>query len=291
MEEGLRGANFIDPRLQEVEDTTTRLYNSALKELGYSIPLHVALYNQIRYYEDYGKLKIGYSVASKETLAKQFGVTVKQVEKAYDNLTNKYHLGSWVVCEEKVFRNVKKVWVSNVRQARGTMKDVVRMLENSSTVGAELLRRRSNTPPAEELPSEVLPLSESNPKVLNYKNRTISGTEEGGGTDGARPTSDTPVTFKPSALYSPIVSLFRKEGFTIGSRKRIMEKLEQLIDSFADYEEEVTIAQIKDAAAAYIQSDWDNKNVTNFLSPSVFACFYGKKGDETKEERWNPWAD
>lgn len=289
MEEGLRGANFIDPRLQEVEDTTTRLYNSALKELGYSIPLHVALYNQIRYYEDYGKLKIGYSVASKETLAKQFGVTVKQIEKAYDNLTNKYHLGSWVVCEEKVFRNVKKVWVSNVRQARGTMEDAARMLENSSSVGAELLQRRSNTPPAEELPSEVRPLSESNPKVLNYKNRTISGTD--GGDGDARSISTPSATFKPSALYAPIVSIFKKAGYTIGSKKRAMEKLEQLIESFADYEDEVTIAQIKDAAAAYIQSDWNNKNVTNFLSPSVFVCFYGQKGDKPKEERWNPWAE
>lgn len=180
MEDTLYQAGFIDPRLQEVDATTTRLYSPALKELGYGIPLYVMLYNQIRYYEDYGKLKVGYSVASKEALAKQFGVTVKQIESAYNTLTNIKHLGSWVVCDEKIFRNVKKVWVSNVRQARGTMEDVVKMIENSYSVRAELLQYKSKTLTAEELPTEVPPLSESNIKERETQG-SISEMEDSAG--------------------------------------------------------------------------------------------------------------
>lgn len=174
---------FVDPRKQEIEDTTTSFYNPAIKEFGAHFPLTFAIYNQIRYFEDHGKLSLGYSVAGVDFYAKQFKKTTKQVQKAFDNLTNKYQLGSWVICDEKIFRNVKKIWVSNVRQARGTMAEAlevgaVLLDENSYSVGDDgqnsygvganrekLLQRRSKTPTAEELRTEVPPLSESNKKV------------------------------------------------------------------------------------------------------------------------------
>lgn len=174
---------FVDPRKQEIEDTTTTFYNPAIKEFGAHFPLTFAIYNQIRYFEDHGKLSLGYSVAGIDFYAKQFKKTTKQVQKAFDNLTNKYRLGSWVICDEKIFRNVKKIWVSNVRQARGTMAEAlevgaVLLDENSYSVGDDaknsygvgvnrekLLQRRSKTPTVEELRTEVPPLSESNKKV------------------------------------------------------------------------------------------------------------------------------
>ena len=176
---------FVDPRKQEIEDTTTSFYNPAIKEFGAHFPLTFAIYNQIRYFEDHGKLSLGYSVAGVDFYAKQFKKTTKQVQKAFDNLTNKYQLGSWVICDEKIFRNVKKIWVSNVRQARGTMAEAlevgaVLLDENSYSVGDDaqnsygvganhekLLQRRSKTPTVEELRTEVPPLSESNKKVIS----------------------------------------------------------------------------------------------------------------------------
>jgi len=156
---------LIDPRQQEINKTTSNLYVPAMKEMGWEPPLYVLLYNQVRYYEDFGKLKIGYSVASKETLAEQFGVTPSQIEKAFDNLTNKYHLGNWIVSDSKIFRNVKRVWVSNIRQQRGSLEDTIKILENSSKIGALLLQQRSKTPTAEEFAS----LDDPCPKVSESK--------------------------------------------------------------------------------------------------------------------------
>ena len=161
---------LIDPRQQEINKTTSNLYVPAMKEMGWEPPLYVLLYNQVRYYEDYGKLKIGYSVASKEALAKQFGVTPAQIEKTFDNLTNKYHLGNWIVSDSKIFRNVKKVWVSNIRQQRGSLEDTIKILDNSSKIGAKLLQRRSKTPTAEEFAS----LDDPCPKVIESKVNTAS---------------------------------------------------------------------------------------------------------------------
>ena len=153
---------LIDPRLQEVDRTTSNLYVPAMKEMGWEPPLYVLLYNQIRYYEDFGKLKIGYSVASKESLAAQFGVTTMQVEKAFDHLTNTYHLGNWIVSDSKIFRNVKKVWVSNVRQKRGSLEDAIKMLENSQKMGANLPQHGSTSPTTWEFAS----LDDPCPKVI-----------------------------------------------------------------------------------------------------------------------------
>jgi len=140
---------LIDPREEEIKQTTANFYEPALKECGFKLPLYVLIYNQIRYYEDFGKLKIGYSIQSKEAFAEQFGVSVKQVEKAFDNLTNIYKLGNWVICDTKIFRNVTKVWVSNVRQKRGTMDEAVRLLQSMSEQ-SELLSHRSKTPITKE---------------------------------------------------------------------------------------------------------------------------------------------
>lgn len=187
---------FVDPRKQEIEDTTTSFYNPAIKEFGAHFPLTFAIYNQIRYFEDHGKLSLGYSVAGIDFYAKQFKKTTKQVQKAFDNLTNKYRLGSWVICDEKIFRNVKKIWVSNVRQARGTMAEAlevgaVLLDENSYSVGDDtqnsygvganrekLLQRRSKTPTVEELRTEVPPLSESNKKVTTKISSDLEDEED-----------------------------------------------------------------------------------------------------------------
>lgn len=113
--------NPIADRLYaELNDSTEQLLKKAIVEFGFKLPLTFRIYNQIRYYEEYGKLKMGTSVASKETLAKQFGVTVKQVDQAFDNLSNKYKLGRWVDHQEPVHRNVKRTWMSNVRLKKGT---------------------------------------------------------------------------------------------------------------------------------------------------------------------------
>lgn len=154
--------HLIDPRQQAIDKSTSNLYIPAMKELEWEPPLYVLLYNQIRYYEDYGKLKCGYSVASKEALAEQFGVTVQQIDQAYNHLTNTYHLGNWIVCDEKVFRNVKKVWVSKVRQARGTMEEMAEMVENSHKMRAKLSQNESKTLTAGELAS----LGDPCPKVI-----------------------------------------------------------------------------------------------------------------------------
>lgn len=153
---------LIDPRQQAIDKTTSNLYIPAMKELEWEPPLYVLLYNQIRYYEDYGKLKCAYSVASKEVLAEQFGVTVQQIEQAYNTLTNIKHLGNWQICDKRIFRNVKKVWVSNVRQARGTMEEMAEMLENSDKIRAKLLQNQSKTLTESELAS----LGDPCPKVI-----------------------------------------------------------------------------------------------------------------------------
>lgn len=147
---------LIDPRKVEIDNTTTNFYNLALRECGFKIPLYVAIYNQIRYFEDFGKLKIGYCIQSKETFAEQFGVSIRQVERAFNHLTSTYKLGNWVICDTKIFRNVKKVWVSNVRQKRGTMDEAIRLLqsmaqqESSHNMVAELPQYGSKTTTAWE---------------------------------------------------------------------------------------------------------------------------------------------
>lgn len=127
---------IINPLNDLNEKVTMPILKAAIKESCYEMPLWFKLYNQIRYYEEYGKLSIGFSVAGVDALAEQFDVTPKQIMKAFDNLTNVYKLGSWVVSEEPVFRRVKKVWVSNVRQKQGPVH--------------ELLKFRSTTPKLEE---------------------------------------------------------------------------------------------------------------------------------------------
>ena len=201
-DEMLTSGKLIDPRKQEIDNTTTAFYNPAIKEFGANFPLTFMLYNQVRYYEDHGKLSLGYSVAGIPALAKQFKKTEKQIQKAFDNLTNKYHLGGWVICDEKIFRNVKKIWVSNVRQARGSMAEALQVgalllndssygvgddAENSYGVGAnceKLLQRRSTTPTREELPTEVRPLSESNIKVISKLSPDV---DDGGSEDDVIP--------------------------------------------------------------------------------------------------------
>jgi len=147
----------VDPRLDIINKTTEPLYKKAMQEFGFNMPLVFALYNQIRFYEDFGKLKVGFNVASPETLADQFGVTKAQIMKAYDHLTNRYKLGKWVENAEPIYRNVKKVWVSNERL-------------NSPGWGEDLPSLGSITPLAGEKPPKELPLSESKKKVSESKN-------------------------------------------------------------------------------------------------------------------------
>lgn len=251
MEDKPKDFRLIDPRQQEIERTTSNLYVPALTELDYDLPLYVLLYNQIRYYEDYGKLKVGYSVAGKESLAEQFGVSVKQIENAYNTLTNVKHLGSWVVCDEKVFRNVKKIWVSNVRQARGTMEDVAKMLENSYEKRAELLCDKSNTLTPEELPS----LDDPCPKVIESKRKVSEAEAE---------------CLNVNVVFPKLVSKFKRAGFTIINKKQLKEKTEALLKMFSEDESTISLNQILQAADNYISGNWDTKSLQHFLSPNVF---------------------
>jgi len=147
----------INPLVDEINKETEPILKRAMKEFGFELPLAFRLYNQIRFYEEYGKLTMGTSVASKEQLATQFGVTVKQIEGAFNNLTNKYKLGGWVDHDKPVFRNVKRTWMSTARLKNTN--------PNYYSVIPELLQRNSTTITVEQLPSEVRPLSESKKKV------------------------------------------------------------------------------------------------------------------------------
>ena len=156
----------INPMVDEINKLTEPLYKSAMKELGYTVPLYVRIYNQIRFYEDYGKLGLGVSVVSKDALAKQFDVTISQIDGAYNNLTNIKKLGRWVTHAEPVFRNVTRTWCSNVRLARNMDSNVIRVeAGNSNIIRAELLQHKSKTLTALELVTDKPPLSESNKKV------------------------------------------------------------------------------------------------------------------------------
>jgi len=161
----------INPLIDEINRETEPLLKIALKEFGQPLSLTFRLYNQIRFYEEYGKLRLGVSIASKETLANQFGVTIKQIEVAFNNLTNKYKLGKWVEHNEPVFRNVKRTWVSNTRYKRGfdNYYSVIDNTNNYYSVIPELLQRNSKTITAYELPTDKRPLSESKKKVSESK--------------------------------------------------------------------------------------------------------------------------
>jgi hypothetical protein len=152
----------INPLIDEINKVSEPLLKKAMKEFGYEIPLAFRLYNQIRFYEEYGKLNLGVSVASKEQLAEQFGVTIKQIDDAFNNLTNKYKLGKWVDHNEPVFRNVKRTWVSNSRYEKGFGKYY--------GVIPEVLQRNSTGITAYQLAPEVRPLSEYKKNISEYNN-------------------------------------------------------------------------------------------------------------------------
>lgn len=164
----------INPLMDEINRQTEPLLKDAMKEFNFQLPLTFRLYNQIRFYEQFGKLHLGISVASKETLAEQFGVTPKQIERAYNNLTTKYKLGKWIEHSEPVFRNVRRTWVSNERYKRGFSTTTAEYLDtfNYYSVVPELLQRSSKTTTREYLAPEVRPLSESKKKVSESKNST-----------------------------------------------------------------------------------------------------------------------
>lgn len=164
----------INPLVDEINRQTEPLLKDAMKEFGFELPLTFRLYNQIRFYEKYGKLHLGIAVASKETLAEQFGVTPKQIDRAFNNLTTKYKLGKWIEHNEPIFRNVKRTWVSNERYKLGFSTTTVEYLDASNYYGVvpELLQRSSKTTTAEYLATEVRPLSESKKKVSESKNST-----------------------------------------------------------------------------------------------------------------------
>lgn len=270
MEDKPNDFRLIDPRQQEIEQTTSNLYMPAMKELGWEPPLYVLLYNQIRYYEDFGKLKVGYSVASKQALAEQFGVTIAQIEQAYNHLTNTYHLGSWVICDEKVFRNVKKVWVSNVRQARGSMEDVVKMLENSHKMRAKLSQHESKTLIAGELPS----LDDPCPKVIESNELESEKLER----------------LETNVVFPQLVSKFRRAGFQIINKKQLKEKTDRLLDTIYEDGAQLTLVDIIDAADKYINGSWEHKTLQNFLSPNIFPyCVTQKTPASEPAGGYNPW--
>lgn len=152
----------INPLVDEINRRTEPILKDAAEEFGYTIPLAFRLYNQIRFYEEFGKLHLGVSVASKKTLSEQFGVTEQQIDDAFNNLTNKYKLGSWIDHDESVFRNVKRTWVSITRYKKGFSKYY--------GVIPNVLQCNTSSITAEYLGSEVPPLSESKKKVSESKN-------------------------------------------------------------------------------------------------------------------------
>lgn len=164
----------INPLMDEINKETEPLLKSAMIEFGEPLSLAFRLYNQIRFYEEYGKLHLGVSVASKDTLAKQFGVTIKQIEGAFNNLTNIKKLGRWVHHDEPVFRNITRTWMSNVRFNRGknNSNEIRVILENSNGIRAKLLSDKSKTLMGLELPTDKPPLSESKKKVSESKSLT-----------------------------------------------------------------------------------------------------------------------
>lgn len=161
----------INPLMDEINKETEPLLKSAMIEFGEPLSLAFRLYNQIRFYEEYGKLHLGVSVASKDTLAKQFGVTIKQIEGAFNNLTNIKKLGRWVHHDEPVFRNITRTWMSNVRFNRGknNSNEIRVILENSNGIRAKLLSDKSKTLMGLELVTDTPPLSESKKKVSESK--------------------------------------------------------------------------------------------------------------------------
>lgn len=164
----------INPMVDEINKQTEPLLKLAMKELGYDIPLYVRVYNQVRFYEEAGKLKGGFSVASKDTLAKQFDVTVKQIESAFNNLTNKYRLGSWVEHTDPVYRNVKRTWVSSVRLKKGMPSSYSGIEEGANYYSGtpELLQRNSTAITAEELVTDEQQGSQIKNKVRENKSIT-----------------------------------------------------------------------------------------------------------------------
>lgn len=161
----------INPMIDDINRQTEPLLKKAMQEFGFEIPLTFRLYNQIRFYELSGKLKSGFCIASKETLADQFGVSVKQINEAFSNLTSKYKLGKWINHDESIFRNVKRTWVSNERLKLGFENSYsVRLNDkNSYSVRPKLIQRMSKTHTAYELPPQERPLSESKKKVSESK--------------------------------------------------------------------------------------------------------------------------
>jgi DNA-binding transcriptional MocR family regulator len=163
----------INPMVDEINKLTEPLLKIAMKEFGFDVPLTFRLYNQIRFYELSGKLKMGTSVASKESLAKQFGVTKEQIEDAFNNLTNRYKLGKWISHEEPVFRNVKRTWMSNARLQNG-----ITAYEKYYSVIPKVLQRNTKSITAYQLAPEVRPLSESKKKVSEIYNNNIKITNK-----------------------------------------------------------------------------------------------------------------
>lgn len=228
----------INPLIDEMNKQVEPLLKDAMLELDYSLPLYVRLYNQIRFYEQYGKLKSGFSVASKQTLAEQFSVTVKQIETAYSHLTNTYKLGTWVEHDDKLFRNVTRTWVSNAR--------LKELQSYSHSMRAELSQHESNTLTACELPSDKRPLSENKIKVIESKNGT-----------------NVPLAQKPKMPSKDIDDLFmywqEKTGMPISSRikanryaasnllrKHGAAKIRQLIDGVAIAQTDAYAPRISD---------------------------------------------
>lgn len=152
----------VNPLVDNINKEIEPLLKVAMNEMGFKLPLTLRVYNQIRFYEEYGKLHLKTSVASKETLAKQFGVKPKQIEAAFNNLTNKYKLGVWVDHNEPVFRNVRRTWMSHTRLKQNT--------NSYYSVIPELLQRNSTSITVEQLATGALPLSESKKKVSENNN-------------------------------------------------------------------------------------------------------------------------
>lgn len=161
----------INPMQDAINKATEPLLKVAIKEFGEPISLSFRLYNQIRFYEQSGKLGINFSVAGKKTLAEQFGVTVKQIDSAFNNLTNIKMLGKWVDHEKPIYRKVTRTWVSNVRLAelKQNSYDIRVGKKNSYHIREELLSHKSG----QHLSDPYRKVNKESKKLYSYNSNEL----------------------------------------------------------------------------------------------------------------------
>jgi len=247
----------INPLMDEINKQIEPLLKIAMDEFGYKLPLTFRVYNQIRFYEEYGKLHLGVSVASKKTLAEQFGVTENQIDRAFNNLTTKYKLGIWVEHSEPVFRNVKRTWVSKSRYEKG--------FNNYYAVVPELLHGSTSTTTLEYLGSEVRPLSESKKKVSESKTLLRNGLKAD---EYGKAVVNEMFDYWKKNTGLPITSRIKQNRFACNNliKKHGADNLKRLVDGVAQAQADKYAPRISDYSSLQAKMNdlllWGKKQAT-----------------------------